>query len=124
MKKTPISSICIVACVIWSFIANKPIKDGMLCYLKERRGSDTTYTIFSGYGMRYSIEALVANELVWCYRNNQLTDTMVIVTDKCSIYGNCVVDTLTPPRLISFCAKRYVLPSGKIELVQSEFCKE
>jgi hypothetical protein len=110
--------------MICSFIPSKPTRDGILCYMIEPRGLDTTYTIFSGYGMRHGIESEIAKQLVARYQNKSLMDTMHIVTSKCVIHGMCNVDTLTPPRLISFCANEYVFPNGDIQLVRSEFCKK
>lgn len=110
--------------MIYSFVpSNAPTRDGMLCYMIEQRGSDTTYTIFSGYAMRHGVESEVAEQLVTRYQNKSLQDTMYISTSKCKIYGICTVDTLTPPRLIDFCAKQYIFSNGEIQSVTSERCE-
>lgn len=110
--------------MIYSFVpSNEKTRDGMLCYMVEQRGSDTTYTIFSGYGMRHSVESAVAERLVFRYQSKSLKDTMYIRTPDVTIFGICSVDTATPPRLISFCAKDYIFPNGEIQSVTSDFCE-
>jgi hypothetical protein len=123
MRLLELFAICVLAYMIYSFVpSNEKTRDGMLCYMIEERGNDTTYTIFSGYGMRHSVESKVAEELVFRYQNKLLKDTMYINTSEFKIFGTCTVDTMTPPRLISFCAKEYISQNGKIESVSSEFC--
>jgi len=125
MKFLKIGAICLLLHMIYSFISNKSdTRDGMLCYIIEERNNNSIYTIFSGYGMRHSIESQVANELVYRYQNKLLNDTMSIYANKFRIFGYCNVDTITPPRLISFCAKQYIFSNGDIQLVKSEFCEK
>ena len=124
MKIFLLFAMCFLTYTICSFIPIRPIRDGMLCYIIEERNNDSIYTIFSGYGMRHSIESQVANELVYRYQNKLLNDTMSIYANKFRIFGYCNVDTITPPRLISFCAKQYIFSNGDIQLVKSEFCEK
>jgi len=125
MKLMPIFAISVFAYMIYSFVpSNTTTRDGMLCYMIEQRGSDTTYTIFNGYAMRHGVESEVAEQLVTRYKNKSLKDTMYISTSKCKIYGICNVDTLTRPRLISFCAKEYVFSNGEIQSVSGDFCNK
>lgn len=124
MKIFLLFGMCLLTYTICSFIPIRPIRDGMLCYIIEERNNDSIYTIFSGYGMRHSIESQVANELVYRYQNKLLNDTMSIYANKFRIFGYCNVDTITPPRLISFCAKQYIFSNGDIQLVKSEFCEK
>lgn len=109
--------------MIYSFVpSHEKTRDGMLCYMIEQRGDDTTYTIFSGYGMRHSVESQVAEQLVFRYQNKSLKDTMYLNANDVRIFGTCSVDTLTPPRLISFCAKEYIFSNGETQSVSSSFC--
>ena len=125
MRLLELFAICVLAYMIYSFVPNnEKTRDGILCYMIEQRGSDTTYTIFSGYGMRYSVESKVAEELVFRYQNKSLKDTMYISTTDFKIFGTCTVDTIEPPRLISFCAHDYIFPNGEIKSVSSEFCEK
>jgi hypothetical protein len=125
MRILGIFAMCVLVLMVYSFVPNnEKTKDGMLCYMVEERGKDTTYTIFSGYGMRHSVEREVADQLVFRYQNKLLKDTMYLSAGDIRVFGICSVDTMTPPRLISFCAKEYIFTNGEIQSVSGNFCNK
>lgn len=126
MRLIELLAVCVIGYMIYAFtVQHQPSdRDGLVYYLVEANGSDTTYTLFSVYGMRGSIEMEVGKELVDIYQNNNLCDTMTITTSKCRVFGNCDVDTLSKPYLIDFYASKYFWNDGKIEVVKTKKIRE
>lgn len=126
MRLIELFAMCVLGYMIYAFtIQYKPIeRDGLIYYLIETNGNDTTYTLFSVYGMRGSIEMEVGQELVDIYQNNNLKDTLIIETSKCKVIGKCCVDTLSKPYLIDFYASKYFWNNGRTEVVEIKNIRE
>ena len=94
-------------------------RDGIMYYTINVSGNDTTYSIFSVFGMRRRCEWEIADTMMARYDRGEFTDkdTMSIAFSQGTVLGNCKVETYQKATLIDFCAFEYSWKDGKRELV-------
>jgi hypothetical protein len=84
-----------------------PQKDGLTYILTTITGSDTTYHLFSLFGMRRMAEHEIVDSVLTRYKRNELKDSMSIKFSQGEVLGISKVETFDNTTLIDFCAYEY-----------------
>ena len=95
-------------------------KDGIVYYLTNINGTDTTYTIFSVYNVKEKLEWEIGDTLISLYNQNKLPDFIDIKTSKGIVYGTCSVETYQKATLVDYTVYKYKWNDGTIETVKTD----
>lgn len=94
-----------------------PDKDGLISFVTNISGTDTTYNLFSLYGMRRGVEYELVDTMISRYSRNALEDSMSIEFSGGEVLGISSVETYGNTTLIDFCAYKYFWMEGETQVV-------
>ena len=100
-----------------------PDRDGLIYFLTNIKGTDTTYHLFSLYGMRRGAEYEIVDTIVTRYWRNNIEDSMCISFSQGEALGIGQVKTFENTTLIDFCVYEYHWIDGINEPIAVE-CPE
>ena len=98
-------------------------RDGLIYYHVNYENGDTTYTLFSVFGMRENLHFEIADTLVHRYKRKEMPEMMSIRCSKGIVLGITQVEVCDNTTLVNFCAYQYIWLSGKKEFVEHH-CNE
>jgi hypothetical protein len=98
-------------------------RDGLVYYHMNCIDGDTTYTLYSVFGMKKNLHFEIADSLVSRYQANDMQDSMSITFSKGVVLGISRVNTYDKSTLVDFCAYEYNWSNGKKDLVKQR-CEE
>ena len=113
-------SIVLLLILLYNVTMNKPKeadKDGLIYYLVNTTETDTTYTLFSVFGMRQGIEYEIGDTLIERYNRNELCDSLSIDFSKGKVYGVCLVQSKNKTTRVDYSAYKYIWRNGSTQLV-------
>jgi len=119
MTKTFVTLVVLLIVLVIASSNTHSDRDGIMYYTINVSGNDTTYSIFSVFGMRRRCEWEIADTMMARYDRGEFQDkdTMSIAFSQGKVLANCKVETYQKATLIDFCAFEYFWKDGKRELV-------
>ena len=121
-----IIAIAVVVTMLIAFTPKRfitPDRDGLIYFLTNIKGTDTTYCLFSLYGMRRGAEYEIVDTMILRYSQNALEDSMSIEFSGGEVLGISSVETYGNTTLIDFCAYKYFWMEGETQVVAHR-CKK
>jgi len=94
-----------------------PDRDGLIHYMTNIDGTDTTYHLFNLYGMRRGVEYEIVDTIVSRYLRNALEDSMIVSFSRGDALGISRVQTFGNTTLIDFCVYEYRWSEGEIQSI-------
>jgi hypothetical protein len=98
-------------------------KNGIIYYMTNVNGTDTTYTIFSVYNVKENLEWEIGDTLISLYNQNKLPDFIDIKTSKGIVYGTCNVQTYQKATTVDYTVYKYKWNDGTIETIKTDKTK-
>ena len=98
-------------------------RDGLIYYHVNYENGDTTYTLYSVFGMRENLHFEIADTLVHRYSRKEMPEMMSIKCSKGVVLGITQIEICDNTTLVNFCAYQYIWLNGRKDFVEHH-CNE